>query len=203
MPFTESVKLEAKRRAHFRCVACHEPWVVVHHIAPQADGGPDTIGNAAPLCARCHDLCGGNPEKRKQIREMRDFWWEFCERDSSSPQLVALSQRLDKLQDDMKTAKQTDDSALGQIKGLLIEYHQTVAQTTSEATSFQELARATGMALPDAQPWIYSDGEPCPACKDGKVLFSRWGVGALGVCNAWFRCSKCGYEFQTLESASD
>ena len=38
------------------------------------------MDNAAPLCSRCHDLYGGNPEKRKQIRQMRDNWYEMVEK---------------------------------------------------------------------------------------------------------------------------
>lgn len=83
MAFSEKVKLEAKRRACFRCVICQEPFVEIHHILPQAHGGKDTIENAAPLCASCHDLYGGNPEKRKQIREMRDHWFELMEKRSN------------------------------------------------------------------------------------------------------------------------
>ncbi|WP_342756644.1 HNH endonuclease signature motif containing protein [Kineothrix sedimenti] len=76
MPFTEKIKLEAKKRSNFRCCICHKIFVEVHHILPEADGGSDTIDNAAPLCSSCHDLYGGNPEKRKQIRQMRDYWWD-------------------------------------------------------------------------------------------------------------------------------
>jgi len=77
MAFTGKIKLEAKRRSAFRCCICEKSFVEIHHIIPQSEGGPDTIDNAAPLCASCHDLFGGNPEKRKQIREMRDHWWEL------------------------------------------------------------------------------------------------------------------------------
>ncbi|KAF6585926.1 HNH endonuclease [Paenibacillus sp. EKM211P] len=80
MAFSEKLKLEAKKKACFRCVICQKPFVEIHHIIPQADGGSDTIDNAAPLCASCHDLFGGNPEKRKQIREMRDHWFDLMER---------------------------------------------------------------------------------------------------------------------------
>ncbi|RRJ66070.1 HNH endonuclease [Paenibacillus oralis] len=80
MAFSEKVKLEAKKKACFRCVICQKPFVEIHHIIPQADGGSDTIDNAAPLCASCHDLFGGNPEKRKQIREMRDHWFDMMEK---------------------------------------------------------------------------------------------------------------------------
>lgn len=80
MAFSEKVKLEAKKKACFRCVICQKPFVEIHHIIPQADGGSDTIDNAAPLCASCHDLFGGNPEKRKQIRDMRDHWFDMMEK---------------------------------------------------------------------------------------------------------------------------
>ncbi|MNO70968.1 HNH endonuclease [compost metagenome] len=80
MAFSEKVKLEAKRKSCFKCVICQKPFVEIHHIIPQAEGGSDAIDNAAPLCASCHDLFGGNPEKRKQIREMRDHWFDQMER---------------------------------------------------------------------------------------------------------------------------
>ncbi len=75
MVFSEKIKLDAKEKAHFRCCICYKKFVEVHHITPQADGGSDLLENAAPLCASCHDLYGGNPEKRKQIKQMRDHLW--------------------------------------------------------------------------------------------------------------------------------
>lgn len=77
MSFTEKIKTEARKRSAYRCCACHKPFVEIHHIIPQSQGGPNTLENAAALCAYCHDLLGGNPDKRKQIREMRDDWWEI------------------------------------------------------------------------------------------------------------------------------
>lgn len=62
----------------------------VHHILPESEGGLDTINNAAPLCSSCHDLFGGNPEKRKQIRQMRDHWWEQMDE-----RRMNLSQKID------------------------------------------------------------------------------------------------------------
>jgi 5-methylcytosine-specific restriction endonuclease McrA len=53
MAFTETLKLTVKRKAHFSCCLCHSLGVEVHHIVPQAEGGPDTEDNAAPLCRRC------------------------------------------------------------------------------------------------------------------------------------------------------
>lgn len=84
MPFSEKTKLEAKRKSAFRCVICQKPFVEVHHIIPQEEGGKDVLNNAAPLCSSCHDLYGGNPVKRKQIRQMRDYWFKVVEETSAT-----------------------------------------------------------------------------------------------------------------------
>jgi len=80
MGFSEAVKLEVRRKAHFKCCICHESSVSleVHHIISKAEGGPDTIDNAAPLCPSCHEDYGANPAKRTAIRVQRDFWYEQC-----------------------------------------------------------------------------------------------------------------------------
>ncbi len=82
MSFSESLKLEVKRKAHFTCCWCNvrDNKVDVHHIVPQAEGGPDTEDNAAPLCGSCHDKYGNNPDLRKEIKNRRDHWYELCER---------------------------------------------------------------------------------------------------------------------------
>jgi hypothetical protein len=80
MPFTEHLKLTVKKRAHFRCCICQAFDVEVHHIVPQAEGGPNTEDNAAPLCPSHHETYGANPQKRKLLREARDFWYEICEK---------------------------------------------------------------------------------------------------------------------------
>lgn len=78
MAFSESVKHEVKVKSDFSCCVCHEKDVHIHHIISQAEDGPDTIDNAAPLCPNCHDRFGGNPLKSKFIRETRDYWYEVC-----------------------------------------------------------------------------------------------------------------------------
>ena len=104
MAFSEATELEAKRRSHFACVICHQPFVEVHHILPQANGGADELDNAAPLCGSCHDLFGANPVKRKQIREMRDFSWEICEKKPANPNFIDLNKKLDDLQHKVKAS---------------------------------------------------------------------------------------------------
>lgn len=80
MGFSESTKLKVKRLAHFKCCVCETIGIEIHHILPLGEGGSDDSDNAAPLCPTCHEIYGGNPSKRKFIREKRDFWYEQCEK---------------------------------------------------------------------------------------------------------------------------
>ena len=79
MPFSEPLKKRVRERGHLRCCICHAFSVEIHHIVPQTEDGPDTEENAAPLCPSCHENWGGNPQKRKLIREARDLWFRLCE----------------------------------------------------------------------------------------------------------------------------
>lgn len=94
MSFSEPLKITIRKRAHFSCCLCHELGVEIHHIVPQSDAGLDSEENAAPLCPSCHEKYGANPEKRKFIREARDFWYEICENKFSSKQLNDIAEKL-------------------------------------------------------------------------------------------------------------
>lgn len=102
MDFTEQVKKEVKEKAAFRCCRCQNIGIHVHHIIPQESGGSDEIENAAPLCPSCHDYYGGNPEKRKEIAQMRNWWYEQVTRqfpdNRQLGRLEDISTKLDKLQ---------------------------------------------------------------------------------------------------------
>jgi 5-methylcytosine-specific restriction endonuclease McrA len=76
MAFSETLKLAVKKRAAFRCCRCQHIGIEVHHIFPESAGGPDTDNNAAPLCPSCHAEFGDNPLKRKEIKQMRDHWYD-------------------------------------------------------------------------------------------------------------------------------
>lgn len=97
MAFDETLKLRIRQRAHFACCMCHELYVEIHHIIPEAEGGPDTEENAAPLCPSCHEQYGANPTKRKFIREMRDHWYDLCDtryKSVDASQLERISSQL-------------------------------------------------------------------------------------------------------------
>lgn len=80
MAFSESAKLNVKKKANFTCCWCldRRNKVEVHHIVPLAEGGSDDEDNAAPLCGSCHNLYGGNPDLKKEIRQRRDQWYQIC-----------------------------------------------------------------------------------------------------------------------------
>jgi hypothetical protein len=82
MPFSEKIKLEAKRKAAFQCCICRQVVVgsEVHHITPEEYGGLSDLDNAALLCPNCHTAYGNDPEKRKEIRHRRDWWYEQVEK---------------------------------------------------------------------------------------------------------------------------
>lgn len=78
MAFGESLKREIRMKSAFTCCVCRGLSIDLeaHHIIPEAEGGPDTFDNAAPLCPNHHRAYGANPEKRKRLREMRDLLYQ-------------------------------------------------------------------------------------------------------------------------------
>jgi hypothetical protein len=118
MPFSEALKLEVKRKSAFQCCRCREIGIDIHHIIPQAQGGSDDIDNAAPLCQNCHDRFGANPEKRKEIRQMRDWWYEVVQEryHESRSQFEKLNETILKIQD----AQERGQSEISQLRTELI-----------------------------------------------------------------------------------
>jgi hypothetical protein len=95
--FSEKIKNEVKRRAHYKCCMCEEITVDVHHIIPEKDGGTDDIDNAAPLYGHYHDLYGDNPMMRKTTRRRRDLWYELCEKSEQKSDFTPVLKKMDGL----------------------------------------------------------------------------------------------------------
>lgn len=170
-----------KRKAAFRCCRCQSIGVEVHHIIPQRENGPDTFENAAPLCAKCHDDFGDNPAKRKEIRDMRDWWYEqvpalFC-------QDVSFNQLEEKI-DFLVTTVTQNAASVSQLQDLLKEFcGRLIARITPENS--QQVA---SLIVNARKPFLAGSpcqmaGQPCPACQDGvmNVDPSQSGV----------ECNKC------------
>jgi hypothetical protein len=165
MPFSEKLKLSVKKQAAFRCCRCHQIGVDIHHIIPQAVGGSDEADNAAPLCQNCHDRFGANPEKQKEIRQMRDWWYEIVKEkfggdlgniERINELIVQIQEAQDAKLDDVKT------ELLAQIEQLKSSGKQSI----QKANSPEMVSRAANTMI--------------SATKLGDNVYSN------------FRCTKCG-----------
>lgn len=152
MPFSERVKHLAKLRSAFRCCACHAPFVEIHHLTPEAEGGSSELSNAAPLCARCHDLYGGNPEKRKTLRQMRDSWWALME--ERKKQLTDLSET----EPPYEVAEDPNFEGVLQSKGIAI-YHVVLENETFDlaARTLVKLVYEAQKREPNRRRSLYLD----------------------------------------------
>lgn len=133
MPFTENLKLEVKKKAAFRCCRCQNIGIDIHHIIPEKDGGPSDISNAAPLCQNCHDQFGDNPQKRKEITQMRDWWYEACERiyGPRGPDdlefLAQINAKLEQIQEGQQE--------IGELKKMLVVYSNKAIESITPETA--------------------------------------------------------------------
>ncbi len=116
MDFSEQTKQLVKEKAAFRCCRCQNIGIQVHHLIPQECGGASEFNNAAPLCPSCHDYFGGNQEKRKEITQMRNWWYKQVEiRYPSKGQLS----KVEELANKFEKLQQTN---LDEFKSLLKNY---------------------------------------------------------------------------------
>jgi len=137
MSFNESLKEEVRRKAAFRCCRCHEIGIDVHHIHPESEGGKDIFENAAPLCPNCHDNFGDNPQKRKVITQMRDWWYEVVQENYHEvPQAVrALSGLMVELKRDGELRTDQIASIQAKLNELRVISEVKIGDTASETCS--------------------------------------------------------------------
>ena len=133
MPFSDALKLQVKKMAAFRCCRCHEIGIDIHHIIPQAKGGSDDIDNAAPLCQNCHNRFGANAEKRKEIRQMREWWYDVVEEKYHSDQ-----PQFEKINETLLEIRQTQTQAVSRTD--LAELRKELAEEIRALRSIQERA---------------------------------------------------------------
>lgn len=175
MAFTEKLKIEVRKKAAFRCCRCHEIGVDIHHIIPQTEGGPDDIGNAAPLCQNCHDRFGANPEKRKEIIQMRDWWYDVVKEKYGNGNLEKLSE----INDIVLQIQKTQESQKGELQKLREELK----------TKLGELEKSQPLISPGNVQQIV--GVYISATKLGQGVYAN------------FHCGKCGYSTALLVADKD
>ena len=166
MPFTEAIKKEAKSKANYKCCVCQAPFVEVHHIIPEHQDGTSELDNAAPLCAGCHHKYGGNPELRKQLREMRDHWWEICGIQQPSE---SIYKKLDSLGNDVSA-----------IKDMLVPFLRKKLDEIETTSTVEELS-LTLNTISSGAPSGYSR-VLCPEC-DSPMQLKRDGRLRCPQCN--------------------
>ena len=192
MPFRESVKREAKERAYYQCVLCRVyGFLDVHHIEPEAEGGPNTIENAAPLCPNCHAWFGHAPAKRSQVRTIRDWWWDRCAKMDAVQMTPPDGQRIDQMfQAYQQSQAQEQEQLFNDMKNFVAEQFRHQADRISSAHTIGELVQASssgstayGAGAYGAGPYG-GTGSKCPSC------------GSDGY-NATSGCPSCGATLPT------
>jgi HNH endonuclease len=145
MPFSPAVKQEAKERAHYRCVLCQAAYFFdVHHIVPEAEGGPDTIDNAAPLCPNCHDWFGHDGARRAEVRARRDWWWERCAKIDAAQMTPPDGRRFDRLFEQYKDSQAQEQARLfAEMKTLIAGAFREQAARVSSANTITELIQTS------------------------------------------------------------
>jgi hypothetical protein len=103
--FTPAIKQQARKLAFFKCCYCIErQGDDVHHLIPKEEGGPGTLDNAILLCVQCHANYGHRPEKREQLRQARDHWYEIAAARYGPATLLEL-EKVDALRGDISAVK--------------------------------------------------------------------------------------------------
>jgi HNH endonuclease len=89
MAFPEKEVAELLAKCHRRCCICHRYCGVkmeLDHMVPKAEGGPDTIDNAIPVCFECHAEIHayndkhprGRKFKAEELRMHKEEWLKLC-----------------------------------------------------------------------------------------------------------------------------
>lgn len=180
MPSRDPIENDVLRRAQFKCVACHAPFVEVHHITPLSEGGTHTVDNLAVLCQACHAIYGANPAYKEQIKQMRDNRYDVCEKRFSNLNLE-FAEQVNAMYDTLQAA--TPDQPRYQdtfedIKETILGFMSGTASAVGQASTFEEIIAASG----PTGPAVFNppgQNEFCPKCNR---LTSNDGRGHCTVC---------------------
>lgn len=102
MPFPRKMVDDLLVQCRRRCCVCHRfcgVKIETDHIVPVANGGPDTIDNAIPVCFECHaeihSYNDKHPRGRKftpdELRRHKEQWLELCK---DKPEMFLQAKRV-------------------------------------------------------------------------------------------------------------
>jgi rubrerythrin len=187
MAFSEDLKLKVKKKAMFQCCRCQAIGPEIHHIDYQRDHGADTIDNAAPLCPNCHAWFGDNPLKKKEIKDMRDNWYETVER-MYSGQASSIFPLVEKVNDSLEEIKreQSRKPDLDEIKNLLKEISNKAIDNMnvgSVSATASNMVTASGVSLSNVRWGDIAQFVQCAECGEG--VFVKENENACPRCGAY------------------
>ena len=166
--FSDAVKLEARRLAFFRCCYCHDkPGDQVHHLTPKEEGGAGVVDNAILLCVQCHMDYGHRADKRLQLRQARDHWYEIVAKRHASPDALAQAEKLDSLNGNVEGLRAEVTGMLDLLK----------CQIRSNSTTASEIASIGSSMVTSIVP---------------RQTFSFWAPGAWAPGTWQQHCGSCG-----------
>ena len=184
MVFSDKIKVEAKSKSYYMCCLCRElKFLEVHHIIPQKENGSDALDNAVALCADCHGTYDGNPQKRKYLREMRDFWYEHCERTFSV-------KNLEHLKNASIVLEQIHEHHEQRIKDFESKINTLNETVTDLSMKQQELISTLQNTPPKDKPDLFAQIGSVSASLSG----TQQVLSHLVHTSAGNKCNKCGYE---------
>lgn len=191
MAFSEEIKLNVKKKSMFRCCRCQSIGIDVHHIIPKKDNGPDTFDNAAPLCQNCHDQFGDNPIKRKEIRQMRDNWYERVQKmyPEQVDSLIPMFEKINQNFEDLQKNKSENDSDISEIKTTLKEMMNKVIDNMTAGTAnitASNVSLASGASLSNVKLEDMSKLISCPECQE-PIIVGRYASNVCPHCGAYIK----------------
>jgi hypothetical protein len=155
MPFPRKDVEDLLAACHRRCCICYRfcgVKIETDHIVPAAEGGPDTIDNAIPVCFECHaeihSYNDKHPRGRKftpdELGRHKRQWLGLCK---NRPEIFLQAARetdvgpiqalIDELEFNWKVSQYTDSDTLGCL--FLVEQFRRAIQEGAIATLKDEL----------------------------------------------------------------
>src|SRR5260221_11617732 len=187
MAFSLQITNRVKEKAAFRCCRCQSIGIEVHHIIPQKHQGPDIFENAAPLCPNCHTWFGDNPQKRKEITQMRDWWYKRVD-ELYSPTVVNY-QLLNDINTKVEALTTNQDKALTVLKETLLKVAtNTIEQMTAGTARITAsgIANATVSPSSSRSPSVSPSASPSPSMvgSGGEVFIISRNITGSGKISA-------------------
>lgn len=156
MAFNQTIVNQVKEEAAFRCCRCQSIGIEVHHIVSQKEHGPDSFDNAAPLCPNCHTWFGDNPLKRKEILQMRNWWYKRV-KEIFAPQIMDFS-ILNEINSKVEALNANQEKTLIDLKDTLKKVAlDTIEQMTAGTARITASGIANATISPSPSPSITSE----------------------------------------------